>query len=83
MSEAETMELIAIFAANSINGFAIFASLTFSYLAVAYVVGGSLTKFQALAASGLYIVSGGAAVYAPGRAPRRRRNGWPCPGRWD
>jgi hypothetical protein len=66
MSEAETMELIAIF-----------ASLTFSHLAVAYVVGGSLTKFQALAASGLYIVSGGAAVYAPGRAPRRRRNGWP------
>ena len=64
MSEAETLELIAIFSANSWNYFAIYLSITFAYLAVAYFVGANLNRFQVNAISGLFIVSASGATIA-------------------
>ena len=42
---------------GAVNVFTIFISVTFAYLTVAYVVGRSLSKFQLLAISGLYLVT--------------------------
>lgn len=57
MTEAETLELIAIYAANAMNAFAIFSSFTFAYLATAYFVGAALSSFQVFSISGLYVAS--------------------------
>ena len=62
MSEADIglLELFAVYGANAMSAFTIYISFTFAYLATAYFVGASLTRFQAIAASGLYIVAVGA-----------------------
>lgn len=57
MSEPEALELIAIYAANAINSFTVFISLTFACLTVAYFVGRVLSRFQTIAVSGLYLAS--------------------------
>ena len=62
MTEAEILELIAIYASNAINSFAVFASITFAFLAVSYITGSALTRFQAYAISVLYVIAAGSAV---------------------
>ncbi|MGR8950541.1 MAG: hypothetical protein ACU84Q_21055 [Gammaproteobacteria bacterium] len=62
MTEAETLELISLYYGNAIDAFTIFISFTFAYLTVAYFVGAALTRFQASAASGLYILSSSSAA---------------------
>ena len=57
MSEAEALEVMSDFADNVATYFTMFVSFTFAYLTVAYLVGKSLSRFQCLAASGLYAVS--------------------------
>ena len=57
MSEAEVIESMAILGDGAVNVFTVFISVTFAYLTVAYFVGRSLTKFQLIAVSGLYLVT--------------------------
>ena len=57
MTEAEALELVAIYTANAHTSFAIYISVTFAYFATAFFVGSRLTGYQALAASGLYFTS--------------------------
>jgi hypothetical protein len=59
MTEGDVIEAAAAVTANSITMFTIFITFTFGFLASAYFVGGKLTRFQALAATGLYVVAGG------------------------
>ena len=57
MTEAEALELIAIYVTNAHGGFALYLSVTFAYLVTAYLVGSKLTPFQALAVSGLFFIT--------------------------
>jgi hypothetical protein len=59
MTEGDVIEAAAAVTANSITMFTIFITFAFGFLASAYFVGGKLTRFQALAATGLYVVAGG------------------------
>ena len=61
MSEAETLDLIAVYAANFMTSMTMYVSFTLAYLTAAYFVGRGLSPFQAFALSGLYI---GAALAA-------------------
>jgi hypothetical protein len=51
MTEAEALELIAIYVTNAHEGFTLYLSVTFAYLITAYLVGSKLSPFQALAVS--------------------------------
>ncbi len=57
MAEAEILELIAIYTTNALTSLTVYVSFTFGYLTVAYFVGSKLSRFQVLAASGIYTVS--------------------------
>ena len=48
MTEADTIEVAAICAANSFTAFTIYISFTFGFLATAFFVGNKLTRFQAV-----------------------------------
>ena len=54
MTEAEAVELIAIYTANAMDSFTLYISFTTAYLVTAYFTGKNLTRFQALSASGLF-----------------------------
>ena len=62
MTEAESLELVATFYANSSTNFTIFISFTFAFLVTAYFVGKNLSRFQFFAASVMYAVSAGSAA---------------------
>ena len=62
MTEADTIEVAAICAANSFTAFTIYISFTFGFLATAFFVGNKLTRFQVLAATGMYLIAAGATV---------------------
>ena len=64
MTEAETIEIVAILGSNSFSIFAVYLSITFAYLTVAYFVGAALNIFQVWAISGLYVASAGIASIA-------------------
>ena len=64
MTEFDTIELVAISAANSFTAFTIFISFTFGFLVTAFFVGSKLTRFQALAATGMYLASAGSMALA-------------------
>ena len=57
MTEAETMELVAIYTAGAMTAYSIYITITFGYMTVAYFVGDKLSTFQVVAASGLYLVA--------------------------
>ena len=57
MSEAEILELIAIYTTNALTSLTVYVSFTFGYLTVAYFVGSKLSRFQVIATSSIYIVS--------------------------
>ena len=57
MTEAEVIESMAILGDGAVNVFTVFISVTFAYLTVAYFVGRSLSRFQLIAISGLYLVT--------------------------
>ena len=59
MTEGEAIEAAAAAAANAFTSFTIFISFTFAFLVTSYFVGSKLSRFQTLAAIGLYIVAGG------------------------
>jgi biotin transporter BioY len=64
MTEAETLELAATLAETTHTAFTIYISFTFGFLVTAFLVGSKLTRFQALAAIGMYIVSAGSMALA-------------------
>lgn len=55
MSEAQVLELINMHTSNSFNGFAVFLTLLFGYMTVAYIVGTRLTLFQVITITLLYL----------------------------
>jgi hypothetical protein len=57
MTEAESIEGISALLASGLTAFTVFFSFTFAYLTVAYLAGPSLSKFQAIAVSVLYVAS--------------------------
>jgi predicted neutral ceramidase superfamily lipid hydrolase len=59
MTEAESLEVIALYNVNVASYLAIFISVTFAYLTVAYFQGRALTDFQVRVASGLYVLWSG------------------------
>jgi hypothetical protein len=62
MTEAEAVELIAIYTANGIDSITLYISFTSAYLATAYFAGQNLTRFQVLSASGLFCLGAIAAA---------------------
>ena len=56
MTEAEAIELIALFTANVLASSAVYMSITFAYLTAAYFVGANLSRFQAIFVSVLYVL---------------------------
>ena len=57
MTELETVEAVAILGSNALAASTIYYSFTFAYLAVCYLVGTHLSRFQTVAISILYVVS--------------------------
>jgi hypothetical protein len=55
MTKAESLEVIALYNVNVASYLAIFMSVTFAYLTVAYFQGRALTKFQVRVVSSLYV----------------------------
>ena len=57
MSEVEATAMLAAIGDTVCSFTALWVSVTFAYLSVAYFVGGNLSRFQNLAVSGLYLAS--------------------------
>ncbi len=57
MTEAEVIESAFLMGAGAVSLFAIYISVIFAYLAVAYFVGADLTKFQVVVVSGLFVAA--------------------------
>ena len=57
MTEAEALEIIAIYTANSIESFSLYLSFTAAFLVTAYFVGAKLSLAQTFAVSGLYCIA--------------------------
>jgi magnesium-transporting ATPase (P-type) len=55
MTQAEAMELIAIWSGLASTDFALYITATFAYIVAAYVVGSKLTRIQTLMISFLYV----------------------------
>ena len=64
MTEAETLEVVALYGSNSFSIFTVYLSITFAYLTVAYFLGAKLSRFQTITISGLYIASSAMASLA-------------------
>ena len=59
MTEAEALELYAMYISNAMTAFTIYISFTFAYLVTAFYVGFKLTSFQVIVAGGIYVISAG------------------------
>ena len=59
VAEAEVLELYAMYISNGMTAFTIYISFTFAYLVTAFYVGTKLTKFQAIVAGAIYVISAG------------------------
>ena len=57
MTDADTLELISDYAGNCMTAFSVYLTVTFAFLTVSFLTGAKLTKFQARAVSGLYLIS--------------------------
>jgi hypothetical protein len=64
MTEAESLDLAATFVANSSTNFTIFISFSFAFLVAAFIAGSKLSRFQALAAAGMYTLFAASAAIA-------------------
>lgn len=62
MTEAEALELISMYVDIAVSSFSIYLTITFAYLTVAFFVGKSLSTFQAVAISSLYLIGAGSAI---------------------
>jgi len=59
VTEAEALELYAMYISNAMTAFTIYISFTFAYLVTAFYVGFKLTSFQVIVAGGIYVISAG------------------------
>ena len=57
MAEADLVEAIQYSIEIALTSFGLYLTVTFAYLSVAYLAGSKLTKFQATAVSGLYLIA--------------------------
>ena len=62
MTEAEALELTVMCVDNAITCFSVYVTMTFAYLTASYLMGSSLSTFQALVLSGLYVFSSGGMI---------------------
>jgi len=56
VTETDVIEALSELSINAATYMTVFISLTFAYLTVAYFVGRSLSRFQCVAISGLYVL---------------------------
>jgi hypothetical protein len=56
MTEVDALTMLTEIAQASLSFMSVWISITFAYLTVAYLVGNSLSRFQYLAVTALYIV---------------------------
>ena len=59
MTEAELLEVVALYNVNAASYMAIFLTVTFAYLTAAYFQGSKLSSFQVAMVSGLYVLWSG------------------------
>jgi len=64
MSESETLLVVNEYGGTAVSCFALYTSILFAYLTVAYFVGAKLSTFQSRAVSGLFIAAAGVAAIA-------------------
>jgi len=64
MTEPEVIEMVNLYASNSMGSFSLWVSFTFAYLTVAYLVGSKLSMIQLYIISSLYVLAGGAFAFA-------------------
>lgn len=64
MTEPEVIEMVNLYASNSMGSFSLWVSFTFAYLTVAYLIGGKLSSIQLYIISALYVLAGGAFAFA-------------------
>ncbi|MFT4562966.1 MAG: hypothetical protein ACI9BW_002717 [Gammaproteobacteria bacterium] len=64
MSEPEILLVVNEYGDTSVSCFALYTSILFAYLTVAYLVGGKLSTFQSRIVSGLFIAAAGVAAIA-------------------
>ena len=57
MTEAEMLEMAAIYTDNCMTIFNTYVSITFAYLVVAYLAGNKLSRLQAAVVTGLYLLT--------------------------
>ena len=57
MTEAEAFELALMASDNAVTSFSVYITVTFGYLAAAYVAGAKLTTYQVIMVSCIYVVS--------------------------
>ena len=57
MTASDTVELTAICSSISLTAFTIYISFTFAFLAAAFFAGSKLSRFQAFAATAMYLVA--------------------------
>ena len=57
MTEAEAFELALMASANGVTSFSVYITVTFGYLAAAYVAGTKLTTYQMIMVSCIYVIS--------------------------
>ncbi|MEP1472461.1 MAG: hypothetical protein ABJK25_15940 [Halieaceae bacterium] len=64
MTEAEVVEVAAMWGGNVLTAFTIYISFTFAYLVTIFYVGDRLTSLQSVCASGLYFFAATSAILA-------------------
>ena len=57
MNEADLVEAIQNSVELALTAFVLYLTVTFAYLTVAFLAGSKLTRFQAIAVSGLYLTA--------------------------
>ena len=62
MTEAESLEVVAIYIQNAHSAFSIYVTVTFAFLATAFFVGHKLKPYQAVVATGLYLYTAVSAI---------------------
>ncbi len=64
MTEADILEVLNLYADNSINSFALYITFTSAFLIAVYTIGRDLSRFQATVFAVLYVVAASAPALA-------------------
>ena len=57
MTEAELLEVVIMYGEAALGTFAVYISILFAYLTVAYFIGANLSKFQTASVTALFLIA--------------------------